>query len=210
MRMAPITVDLPAALLREIGRVIVRYANLEHRLNDVIYLLVDVDPKRGRLAVREPRATDRLEIIRDLVELTQMRITVDLKSVAKILEPVQRKRDQLAHGIWLRDPTTKDIYLRLTRGTWQPIKGQRGKTSRSVTPEGIIFGVDECRELAQSISEAAETIEFLGYEIDAELHASRIPNKQLPKKNLNEDHTRATFRPLLGSPPVRAPSRRKE
>jgi hypothetical protein len=52
MREVPVTTDLPAALFREIGRVVVAYANLEHRLSTMIYVLLGVDPKRGRLAVQ--------------------------------------------------------------------------------------------------------------------------------------------------------------
>ena len=72
MRTAAITTDVPAMMLREIGRVVVAYANLEYLLSEVIYLLLDVDPKRGRLAVREPRATDRLDVIQDLILLSKL------------------------------------------------------------------------------------------------------------------------------------------
>lgn len=210
MRESPIVTDLPISLLREIGRVTVTYANLEDRLSKVIYLLLDIDPKRGRLAVREPRATDRLEVIRDLMQLSNITVSIDMQNLAANMSRIQRERDQLAHGIWVRESVTKKTYLRLIKGSWQPIKGLRGKTSRRVTPQGIIFGVDECRELVRSIADTAEAIEHLGYQIDASLQSSRkTPNGQHPRADRHQGHTRATFRPLLGSPPMRAP-RHKE
>ena len=66
MKLAPVVVDLPANLCREIGRVIISFANLEHRLSVLLYVLMRIPPEIGRLAVREPRATDRFDLAMDL------------------------------------------------------------------------------------------------------------------------------------------------
>ena len=177
----------------------------------VIYLLLDIDPKRGRLAVREPRATDRLIVIKDLINLSNITVTLDLTSLSTSLAKVQSERDRLAHGIWLRDQSTNEILLRVTKGTLQTAKGRREKTKRVISPEGIIFGVSECRKLTEDIREAAETIELLGFEIDEALRASRKkPSGRHQLEDRYQDHTQARFRPLLGSPLVRAPYRREE
>jgi hypothetical protein len=196
MREVPVTTDLPAALFREIGRVIVAYAKLEHRLSAMLYVLLGVDPKRGRLAVREPRATDRVEVIRDLIQVGKIDVATDMKLLADAVDQAQRERDQLAHGIWLHDPVTKATWLRLTKGSWQPIKGQRGKTKRVVMPQSIRFDVPECRELRKLISETATMITLLGNEVDSALAASRKkPSAQHQPARRHRDRSRATSQP---------------
>src|SRR5438477_10258483 len=139
----------------------------------MIYVLLGVDPKRGRLAVREPSATDRLEVIRDLIQLGKLSVSTDKKLLADAIDGAQRGRNQLAHGIWLRDPERNTTFLRVATGSWQPQKGQRGKTKRQVTPEGILFGLTECSELQRIIAETLKMVDELGAEVDAALAASR-------------------------------------
>lgn len=167
MRLLTATTDLPTALFREIGRVIVAYANLEHRLSAVIHTLLGLDPKRGRLAVREPRASDRVEIIKDLIELADIPVSVDLKVLMQTVDKAQRERDWIAHGLWLSDPKHNAIRLRLTKAQWQPVKGQRGKTKRVLKPESIQFGIDECRTLQRVIFEAIDMVDTVRHDVQS-------------------------------------------
>jgi hypothetical protein len=120
VRELPVVLNLSPLLCREIGRVITRHAYLEWRLSKIIYALLSVGPKEGRLAVREPRATDRLVLIRDLVHLKGLEIRADLDLLAEAIDSVTRQRDQLAHGIWLRDSATQTFFLRLTKVSGSP------------------------------------------------------------------------------------------
>ena len=169
MRKFPVVTDLPADMLQAIGRVIVEYAFLELQLSRIIYDLIRVDPKAGRVAVREPRATDRLEIILDLIDLKQFTLTDDEKKLLrKTTKTCLTQRDQLAHGAWVRDPNNGTLLLRLTKGQWQPIKGQRGKTKRVVKPEGISVSTAD-------ITAAGDVINLLSQrlvELRGALHAA--------------------------------------
>ena len=77
MRELPVVTKLSIALTREIGRVIVGHTLLEHCLSRITYKLIDVDPKIGRLAIREPRTADRLELIFDLTEVQGIQLKID-------------------------------------------------------------------------------------------------------------------------------------
>ena len=44
------SLDLPASLFREIGRVITAHSVVELYLNNIVYDVVGVDPKIGRLS----------------------------------------------------------------------------------------------------------------------------------------------------------------
>ena len=52
----PVRDKLPISHTTEIGRIITRWAFLEWLLRQIAYLLLDLNPKAGRLAVRDPRA----------------------------------------------------------------------------------------------------------------------------------------------------------
>ena len=174
MRELPVVTNLSIALTREIGRVMVGHAFLEHCLSRIIYKLIDdVDPKIGRLAVREPRAIDRLELIFDLTEVQGIQLKIGKTLYRDAIKMCASQRDQLAHGIWVRDPKTHMLFLRITKGSWQPVKGQRGKTKRLIKPEAIQYDAKDARTLRLIIDETTNMINELGVAIQAALGSSQ-------------------------------------
>lgn len=61
--------DIPASLAREVGQFLVTWAYFEHYIQALIWTALDLGEEEGRLAVRDPRITDRLDLFRDLCEL---------------------------------------------------------------------------------------------------------------------------------------------
>ena len=97
--------DLPAWLNREAGRIIIRWAHLEFRLQQIVWHLLLVTEEQGRVAVREPRVSDRIDMIVDLAKLRNLTIDFDRWTKIKTdAEPLNSKRDLLAHGIWALHP----------------------------------------------------------------------------------------------------------
>src|SRR5262245_7836677 len=82
-RELPIVAKLPAWLLSRIGSIVSQHAILEWRLSRIIYTLLDVDPKAGRITVREPRTTDRFDMICDLIKLKKLKIDADLATLRR-------------------------------------------------------------------------------------------------------------------------------
>lgn len=60
---------LPTKYSTAIGRMITRFAALESALRNLIYALLELDPKMGRVAVRNPRIEESFTMIRDLMGL---------------------------------------------------------------------------------------------------------------------------------------------
>jgi hypothetical protein len=80
----------------------------------------------GRIAMREPRVTDRLEMLSSLIELREGVWDVELyKSILARSKILAAKRDLLAHGIWGYCKTSK----RVARST-----GTRFVAEKSVRP----------------------------------------------------------------------------
>ena len=63
------TTKLPALLLREIGRITIAFAAIEHELNLVAYTLLNVSRAEGRLAVTRQNIRSRMALIKQLAEV---------------------------------------------------------------------------------------------------------------------------------------------
>lgn len=173
----PIVTELPDQLALEIGRVIPSYAAIEHVLSMLIYGLLAMDRATGRLAIREPRATDRLDILRDLLDVKGIKPATDLPELRSRLELVQTQRDALAHNVWALGSGNR-LLLGMTKGGWQPVSGQKGKTRRAITPQGVEFDADDCRELHSAIKDVLARLDLLRTEMIELLQAS--PGKSQP------------------------------
>jgi hypothetical protein len=61
------TIDLPTCLFEEIGRITIIFSRIEWLLGRIAYAVLGLDRTEGRIAVREPRATERLDMISQLL-----------------------------------------------------------------------------------------------------------------------------------------------
>lgn len=169
---AVIIYRLPPRMSNIVGRIIVRYAALEYKLNAAIAVMLQLQRVEWRLVLKEPRVHERLETIQDLLALRDITIATNFEEFSDLLETVNRERDQIAHGIWLQHPVTKKIYLRLTKGMWKRTAPYQNKIKRPIAPQSILFGVEECRAVLARIDGAIKLIQVLGREIDAARKAS--------------------------------------
>lgn len=100
--------SLPVAHSREIGRIVTHWSFLEWRLKNVAYALLGIGPKEGRLAVRQPRASDYVTMLQDLLDLKHVPVSVDLQKFRKLLNDLGDYRNSLVHGVWLKHPSYSD------------------------------------------------------------------------------------------------------
>jgi hypothetical protein len=61
--------ELPSSFSREIGRILVHFAYFEQCVQEMVWQALHLSEAAGRIAVRDPRVTDRLEMLRDVVKL---------------------------------------------------------------------------------------------------------------------------------------------
>jgi hypothetical protein len=151
------TSDLPPSICREIGRIIVHWAHFEHLVQEMVWQTMQVSQQVGRIAVREPRASDRLEMLRDLVKLRNAEWNDELfKSILDRTKLVMARRHLLAHGIWDEHPTglwlmNKTWHVQLTRGSWPKNLSELVEGSKKVTPEMVPMALSKLRETANEI-----------------------------------------------------------
>ncbi len=153
-----VLVDLPDDILISIGLLVARHSYLEALLVKICYRLAGVDDITGRLAIREPRAHDRLLLIRDLAEHRGCTVRHDLMDLlVRDLSKVTKARDSVAHGIFFKHPETGDILIRNVKGHWQPPGLKKGKMSKRVNPSAdpiTAEGIDSFSLVADAINEA--------------------------------------------------------
>ena len=64
---------LPSLIEREVARVILRCAFIEHQLQQTVWHLMQIALPYGRIATRTPKAIERLDMIRDLLIMKRSR-----------------------------------------------------------------------------------------------------------------------------------------
>jgi len=149
---------LPASMSREIGRIIVHWAYFEQCVQQMNWQTLDITPAAGRLALREPRVENRLEMLHDLVKLREGEWDDKLyRSILTRTKLATAKRDLIAHGLWAK--RDEGWYVELTRGVWPKNLRQLVTGSRKVTTQLIPMDTDKLRE---ATNEIASLIEDLG------------------------------------------------
>jgi hypothetical protein len=167
----PITLDLPSSLYREIGKVIAAHAAVEWMLVRIVYQLLGLRPVEGRIAIRQPRTTNCLDMITDLLTLNKIIVSTDVKALKTALDQSECDRDALAHGIWMKDRSTGQLFLRLSSGNWQP-PGSHKKSKRRIDLEAREYDFRDAKEVHRLIEGIIEALDLLQKEIVSALKSS--------------------------------------
>jgi len=136
MKTSPVVavIDDHYALL--VGKVISLYAYEEWMLRDMVYRLLHIGPKQGRLSVRDCRAKDYPELISTLIDLANVAVKYDFDALTKLLDEAETNRNMLAHSVWLKgDHDAAPLHIQVTKGSW-PKQPYKPKVSKRVNPEG--------------------------------------------------------------------------
>jgi hypothetical protein len=170
MKVLPIVDRLPNEHLVLIGEAITAWALQEHELRLTVFALLYLDPKRGRVAVRSTRSKDTVEMIGDLMSLSDLTSkTTNLREFGKLLDEIENRRNALAHNIWMRDD--QDVLLvQSLAGVW-PEKTTHGKLKRRVQPAGIPIPLESLRDLISALRQMIHQTRILRGEIEASLNA---------------------------------------
>lgn len=181
MQTFPVIKRLPTAYYTHIGRVVSRWAYLEGKLRRIVFALLQVGPKHGRIAVREPRVVEFIEMVEDLLYLEKIQTRVDLKKLKKALQEIESHRNKISHGIWVKHPNSKTPILQDTKGTHpkesrdfdQHPKARKGR----INPKAMNVTIANFKNWTGVIDNAVAGLERLASEIDAQ-RLSSLKTKQ--------------------------------
>lgn len=163
---AKVIYRLPVELSKEIGRVAVTYSHLEHKMTAMIGMILQLQKPEARLALDEPPVWERLDTIQDLFALKALIPEFPFKVFWEELKEINAQRNNLVHGIWLRHPKTRAIWLRLTRGHWKRTEAGLPKVRRVIRPEAIPMTAKEARKVTIRTQKAIRQMDDLGAILD--------------------------------------------
>jgi hypothetical protein len=119
-----------------------------------------------------------MEVIKDLISLKKMKITGDIAAFVRFLGEVENERDRIAHGVWARDPDTKQICLRVIKGKWN-IAGDDGKgVKRLIKPEAMQYDKKKLKAIRLRVEHAIKQIEQIDRMIEKAFRTLPQKSKQ--------------------------------
>jgi hypothetical protein len=192
----PVRRRLPRNYSTEIGRVIARWALFESRLRGLAYLLLDVGPERGRVAVRGGRVADYLTMLEDLMQLRGVGVTVRTKALKRPLTEVETFRDKLAHGVWLRHPRTRTPVLQVTKGDLPDPSAIRAAQAQ---PAAVTLG--DLRRYVRTIDAAIRIADRMRAELVRQTRVAPAPKRRRALARPGRRGRRARAQPKLPPPP---------
>lgn len=144
--------DLPASYTREIGRIITKWSYLENYLQSIIYIMLGVNDIVGRVAIREPRVADKINVIEEIAYLRDFSLNKStFKDTKKQINDMAFWRNLFAHSTWVHIPS-KGWLVRATTGTLSPeAKAEGFAQKRRITPEGIGIDVEFLKKVVWNI-----------------------------------------------------------
>ena len=167
VKMYPPTLELSDALLRDIGKVMVRWSLQEWSLQQVLFDLTTGDPKTGRLSVGLPRANNAVERVEQLCEAKKIVLKTDTKALKKEVHRLEKVRDQIGHGVWIVDDSGGFCVV-MYSGKWEPGNELAGSAKR-ITPQAKPIDEAMLTQLCTDIEASIEVTYALRTEIQAAL-----------------------------------------
>ena len=161
---------LPTKYSTAIGRMITRFAALESALRNLIYALLELERKMGRVAVRNPRIDESFTMIRDLMGLRSFTTILDMKRLASDCKKMEQFRDKIAHGVWVRHPQSDLPVLQVTTGTFPEKPGGKSIKGR-IQPAAFNVTLEDFRSHTRAVDFAYKTVMQLGRELNAQHRA---------------------------------------
>ena len=186
---------LPATLCREIGRIISRWAFLENYVQRTVWIVMGISREEGRLAVREPRLEEQVELIADLMRVYELK--VDDKLISALSDGIRKQvriRDAIAHGAWSFSEDYGDWQVTNTKGTWDKQDRPKIERKKKINPEGILLGVTALRRRVAAIDEIITNATILHDSIVEQIAALR---ERPPPASHRQPHLRAQRPPAL-------------
>lgn len=178
--------DLPKEMSAGIGRIVTRWSYAEFNLQNLIYELTGVSDAVGRIALREPRLTDRLTMVLDLLEADDVELSGELlneyKAIFRQAGELSSFRDLCVHGTWSRPKELKSWCVTNTRGKWEQDAHKHGLTGKKrIKPEGRMISPQVLQDVSDELEEFIERLIGLHVIVGIAYHASR---KNLPQPTI--------------------------
>jgi hypothetical protein len=163
---------IPKDLATEIGRIVTRFAFLEHYLMKIVYGVAEVEPKIGRIAIKLGRIEDRIKAIQEIMAIRKFATDFDFADYIKGCKQLETMRDRVSHNIWVKHTASKRLVLQATKGKIPLEKGAKAVDAK-LHPVGIDISVPVLKRYVGATKHALTLAKTLGQEVDHHRRAWR-------------------------------------
>ena len=139
---------LPSKYYTSIGKIVSSCAHLEHNVENLIWLLLDIKHKEGRLLTTGMQFRSKLNLLEELAShyAPNQQIADSIAELCKASSPLAGIRNDVAHGVWAH-PRSNPKLLYVLRVF--------GKMKHRIKPERILYTAESMAEHAKAITKLA-------------------------------------------------------
>jgi hypothetical protein len=174
----PITKPLPPALAGAIGQIVAREAYLEWVLGQVLYDLMEISIKQGRVILKFPRPGQFIAAIRDLYDFHGITPAMSLEDLSRKLDVADRTRNVLTRSAYMR-ARGKAGGIVLARSPWDAGPGSEAQPEVQVVDDAFL---ERCRKNVEAAVAAAEKLYETTDEALRKLHERRRTQTELDRR----------------------------
>jgi hypothetical protein len=175
----PLAGALPTDIAASVGATIARHAYLDWLLGQVMYSLMEISIKQGRVIMKLPRPRVYIAAVKELFEFHRLKTKYDFDELAEKLEAADRTRRELTRSVYMRDPDRKDSAIHLARSHWDP--GPGGETQPELEEVDRKFLARKRKEVDQAV-ESAQMLQEVTNKLLRKMHQSRRSSPALNRR----------------------------
>jgi hypothetical protein len=149
----PLMKALPEEAANAVGALVARHTYLDWVLGQVMYNLMEISIKQGRVIMKLPRPRVYIAAVRELLEFHELRMKFDFDALARKLEAAESARREITRSIYMTDSDSGEIHL--ARSPWDP--GPGGDTQ----PESQALDARYLARKRRDIDDATDAAEKL-------------------------------------------------
>jgi len=177
--LVPLTQPLPAAIAAAIGATLVRHAYLDWVLGQVMYSLMEISIRQGRVILKLPRPRQYIAAVRDLYAFHELQADFNFEQLARRLETAERARAILTRSAYMRDTASRTLRIQIARSLWDP--GPGGETQPEAEALDRRFLAARRKEVEDAVR-AAERLRALTDQQLRALHELRRKRPRLDRR----------------------------
>jgi hypothetical protein len=177
--LVPLTQPLPASIAAAVGTTLARHAYLDWVLGQVMYSLMEISIKQGRVILKLPRPRQYIAAVQDLFEFHGVKAEYNFEQLARRLEVAERVRSLLTRSTYMREIGARQPRIHLARALWDP--GPGGETQPESQLLDRAFLGARRKEVDAAIASAEKLRSLINRELRA-LHERRRKSKRLDRR----------------------------
>ncbi|HSS29071.1 MAG TPA: hypothetical protein VLJ84_13965 [Usitatibacter sp.] len=166
----PLTGELPREAAAAVGNLVARHMYLDWLLGQVMYDLMEISIKQGRVIMKLPRPGVFVAAVKDLFDFHGLDAPFDFDTFAEKLEAAHVACRELTRSVYMADDRGTAGVIHLVRSPWDP--GPGGHLQPETQRVDAKMLATKRREVEDAIS-SAEKLRALTDKLLRDSHAKR-------------------------------------